>query len=158
MSISHVSCIKRCLLVVAALALSITCGTAAVLAAGPTEKTAPEVEKKTPVLAFVRTGGIAGFHDNLEIFSDMSYVVHAPPHRPKSSRRGKLEAAQQKTLTKLLSTLGKVGWSRGNAPGVADGMQEAITILGSGKQTKLDPRTPEFRQIQELAAAILRKR
>jgi hypothetical protein len=114
---------------------------------------------KTAVLTFKRTGGIAGFHDNLTIYNDMTYAVQAPPHRPtKKTRTGKLDDGQKESLAKLLKTFGKVEWSRGNAPGVADGMQEAITINGSGKKTKLDPGAPEFRQILELVTGILRPR
>jgi hypothetical protein len=126
-------------------------------------KESPATEKgdkaKTAVLTFKRSGGIAGFHDNLTIYNDMRYAVQAPPHRPtKKTRTGKLDDGQKESLAKLLKTFGKVEWSRGNAPGVADGMQEAITINGSGKKTKLDPGAPEFRQILELVTGILRPR
>lgn len=119
---------------------------------------APPAKKKAIVLTFKRVGGFAGFHDDLSVFEDMTFAVNGPRHRPGSGRVGELNAEQKKKLAKVLSTFGKVDWSRGNKPGVADGMQEAITISGSGDEAKLDASGPEFRQIQELVGEILRPR
>jgi len=144
-------------LLLAAISVTANAESPRVRVESPLKVLAPPVKAHKIALHFKRTGGIAGFHDNLTLYTNMTYAKKAPPHRrPKAAHTGKLTAEQQATLKKLLATYGKVEWSRGNAPDVADGMQEAITINGTGQKTKLDPKDPEFGQIMKLASDLLR--
>jgi hypothetical protein len=113
------------------------------------EKPAAGAEPSEAVLTFKRSGGFAGFNDNLTIYANSTYTNN-------DGESGFLNDEQQKVLDKLLATFGKVDWSHSDGPNVADGMSVSISIRGSGEKTTLKPRDGEFREIQELATSLLR--
>jgi len=90
------------------------------------------------LLRYRRSGGFAGFHDDLQIFADYTYKLGTPRH-VKHEYRGKLSREHQTQLAAHLKLYGKVKWSRGSPPGVADGMSESIEISGTGALTKYEP-------------------
>ena len=92
------------------------------------------------LLHYKRSGGFAGFHDDLQIFSDYTYKISTPRH-VKHEYHGKLSRGHQAQLAAHLKRYGKVAWRRSNAPRVADGMSESIEINGTGALTKYAPST-----------------
>ena len=103
------------------------------------------------LLRYRRSGGFAGFHDDLQIFADYSYKLGTPRH-VKHEYRGKLSKEHQTQLAGHLKLYGKVTWSRSSGPRVVDGMSESIEINGTGALTKYEPNTLQ-RLLQQIIFA-----
>ncbi|MDP6718787.1 MAG: hypothetical protein QGF59_09075, partial [Pirellulaceae bacterium] len=95
------------------------------------------------------------FHDDLTVYSDFTYLSKGPRHVPRLTREGKLSSSQQAMLKQILSTYGKVKWDRKSGPKVRDGMDESITLNGTGKKNKLDPKDLEFGTLSRLANTVI---
>jgi hypothetical protein len=111
-------------------------------------------QKKTAgvlLLRYERSGGFAGFHDDLEIFADYTYRLSTPRH-VKHEYRGKLSREHQTQLAAHLKRYGKVSWRRSDGPRVADGMSESIGINGAGALTTYKPNTLQ-RLLQQIIFA-----
>ena len=84
---------------------------------------------------------VAGFIHLSEIAKRPSPLDRGPAVERPLGYRGKLSREHQTQLAALLKIYGKVKWSRGDAPGIADGMSESIEISGPGALTKCNPNT-----------------
>jgi hypothetical protein len=103
-------------------------------------KTMEQAAKKPAgvlLLRYKRSGGYAGFHDDLQIFADHTYKLGTPRH-VRHEYRGKLSRGHQTQLAAHLKVYGKIKGSRSDGPGVDDGMDESIEINGTGAQTKYE--------------------
>jgi len=103
------------------------------------------------LLRYRRSGGFAGFHDDLQVFADYSYKLGTPRH-VKHEYRGKLSREHQARLAGHIKRYGKVTWSRSSGPRVVDGMSESIEINGTGALTKYEPNTLQ-RLLQQIIFA-----
>jgi len=106
----------------------------------------------TPVLTWQRTGGIAGFCDEIEVFSDGAYNVANCSAQP-SKRREQLDAHQRSMLTDWIArfTSFKDG-EDSTTPSYPDQMFVNTIFVGSGS---IQPSAEEIAAISNFAASLV---
>jgi hypothetical protein len=97
----------------------------------PTDNDTPiAFPANTPILAWRRTGGIAGFCNDVTVFANGDYSVVNCAN--KSSQTGQLSASQLLQLTRLVNKVQSFVNESSNPAGAADAMSVKTTFKGIG--------------------------
>jgi hypothetical protein len=91
----------------------------------------PASEPEKTLVRYERYGGFAGFHDDLTIHADFTYLLDTPSH-VKHVYRGTLGEEQQTKLAALLKTFQDYTSAQDDGPNTADGMKTRLEVHGTG--------------------------
>ena len=103
----------------------------------------------TPILTWQRTGGIAGFCDDVTVFANGDYTVK--DCKTSSTQTGQLSAAQLTQLTHFVNKVQSFENETGD-PAVADSMSVKITFKGVGS---LEPGSEDIATLNNFAALLV---
>ncbi len=114
-----------CLAIFAAMLLS-----ACSWAGTPTPAATPQLADQN-ILVWHRSGGIAGFCDDLTISADGSYRISSCASASETPRNGQLSDDQLKQLNNWLATLAPINYQHTD-PATADAMTVTLSLASKG--------------------------